>query len=219
MIVKRENIFKRNLILLLSFTLLLSVQKINAQTFLNSIKERISLGVKAEGNGTNFIIKNNPNLKSKIDFGGAIGTIIRFKLTENLAIQEDIMFVYNSSTIERNGVDDKFQYFGTEVPIYLMGQWKNNSDGRFFIGAGPYFGLGFSGKYKNDDIDVFKKYDGNKSEMKRISNGLAANIGYELSSGLQLNATYKYGFNSLNKDKNEYKMLPQSFSFGLGYSF
>jgi hypothetical protein len=55
--------------------------------------------------------------------------------------------------------------------------------------------------------------------MERLSNGLAANFGYELKSGLQINATYKYGFNTLNRDKDMYKMLPQSFSLGLGYSF
>lgn len=210
---------KVKVLLLVSVFTYLGIQQVKAQSALESFKKKLTLGVKLDGGGNNFMIKDNAALKSNTGAGGAIGTFIRFNISDHFAIQEDIMFVYNTYDLEKNGVADKLQYFGSEVPIYLMGQWKTKSGGRIFAGAGPYFGIGFIGKYKNDDIDVFKKYDDEKSEMKRLSNGFAANFGYELKSGLQINATYKYGFNTLNRDKDIYKMLPQSFSIGLGYSF
>ncbi|NMH27402.1 porin family protein [Flavobacterium silvaticum] len=195
------------------------IQQSNGQSTIQKIKEKLDLGVKVEGSASDFTIRKNPALKSDFGAGGALGTIIRFNVSDHFAIQEDIMFVYHTSDLENNGVKDTFQYFGTEVPIYLMVKWKTLSGGRFFVGTGPYFGFGFSGKYKESDIDVFKKYNGQKPEMKRLSNGLAANIGYELSSRLQVNATCKYGFNVLDRDKDNYRMSAQSISLGLGYTF
>lgn len=195
------------------------VQQSKAQSVIQKLKEKLVLGIKAEGSGSGFLIKDNPMLKSDMGMGAALGNFIRFNISKHIAVQEDIMFVYHTSGIERNGVKDKFQYFGTEVPVYLMGQWQIASGGRFFVGAGPYFGLGFSGKYQKSAINVFKEYDGEQPEMKRFSNGLAANIGYELGLGLQINGTYKYGFNSLDKDKANYKMSTQSISLGLGFAF
>lgn len=211
---KKINILFAALIMIFAGT-----RQLKAQSTLEKLKEKITLGVKVEGNGSNFLIKDNAALKSDVGAGGALGTFIRFNIAEHFAIQEDIMFVYNSSDIERTGIKNKFEYFGTQVPIYFMGQWKTATGGRFFVGVGPYFGFGFSGKYKESDINVFKKYNGQKPEMKRLSSGAAANIGYELGFGLQVNAAYKYGFNVLDRDKDNYKMFPQSFSLGIGYNF
>ncbi|GEM_PF-2644727 len=55
--------------------------------------------------------------------------------------------------------------------------------------------------------------------MKRLAHGAAANFGYEFSCGLQINATYKYGFNALDREKYNYKMSLQTFSVGVGYNF
>jgi hypothetical protein len=100
----------------------LGIQKVKAQNALENLKKKLTLGVKLDGGGNNFIIKDNATLKSNIGAGGAIGSFIRFNISDHFAIQEDIMFVYNTYDREKNGVSDKFQYFGSEVPIYLMGQ-------------------------------------------------------------------------------------------------
>ena len=210
---------KSHLLLFVLVAIFINTNDAMAQSTLQRLKEKLTLGIKLEGNGSSFLINDNSSIKSEFGAGGALGNFIRFNITDHFAIQEDIMFVYYSSNLERNGVKDKFEYIGSEVPIYFMGQWKNVSGNRFFVGAGPYFGVGFSAKYKDSDINLFKKYNGEKAEIKRLSNGAAANIGYEFSSKLQISATYKYGFNALDREKDNYKMSQQSFSIGLGYNF
>ena len=197
----------------------LGVVNTNAQGLKSFLNERFSGGLKLEGNGTNFLLSDMSNTKSEVGFGGAFGGFIKIDLSENFAIQEDILFSYFSSKLKQNEVEDTYEYFGVEVPIYFMGQWKTASGGRFYGGVGPYFGLGFQAKLKDSDINLYKKYEGNDPFLKRINFGGAAQIGYELPNGLQFNASYRIGANALDRGKDDSKMLPQTISLGLGYRF
>jgi len=191
----------------------------NAQGLGNFLKERVTGGLKLEGSGTNFILSDMPGVKSEMGFGGTFGGFIKIDLAKNFAIQEDILFSYSSSKLTQNGVEDTYESFGVEVPIYFMGQWNTATGGRFYAGVGPYFGMGFSAKLKDSDIDLYKKYDGNDPFMKRMTFGGAAQIGYEFSNGLQINASYRIAANALDAGKDDSKMMPQAASIGIGYRF
>jgi outer membrane protein W len=99
-----------------------------------------------------------------------------------------------------------------------MGQWNTPTGGRFYIGLGPYFGMGLKAELEDSDVDLYEKIDG-EAFMNKISYGAAAQIGYEWSSGLQFNAGYKVGANVLDANKDDFEMLPQSVSIGIGYRF
>ena len=100
-----------------------------------------------------------------------------------------------------------------------MGQWNISFGGRIYGGVGPYFGYGFSAKLKDSDIDLYKKKDG-ETPMKRMTTGVAAQIGYEFPCRLQINASYKMGMtNSLDAGSSNSKMRPYSASLGIGYRF
>jgi len=192
--------------------------QVNAQGLISAIKERVTIGVKGEANYSNFIVSDMPGYKSEMGVGANIGPTIRFDISKHFAIQEDILFTYSSSEFTKDGIKDTYQYFGTEVPIYLTGQWGTLPGGRIYGGIGPYFGMGFSAKLKDSDINLYKKVDG-KTFMKRVSYGAAAYIGYEFRFGLQVNASYKIGANTLDAKKDDSKMCPQSISLGIGYRF
>lgn len=196
----------------------LGLAQANAQGLISAIKERVTIGIKAEANYSNFILSDMPDCKSEMGIGANIGTSIRFNISKHFAIQEDILFTYSTSEFTQNEVKDTYQYFGTEVPIYLTGQWGTLSGGRIYGGAGLYFGYGFNAKLKDSNPDLYKKVDGERY-MKRMSHGAAAYIGYELRCGLQINASYKIGRNVLDAEKNNSKMCPQSVSLGIGYNF
>lgn len=191
----------------------------NAQGLVAKLKEKLTLGVKAEGNYSNFILSDMDGAESKLGIGGSIGTFIKFDITKNFAIQEDIMFSYSSSKLKIDGDEDTYQYFGTEVPIYLMGQWATPTGGRIYAGVGPYFGVGISAKLKDSDVNLYKKVDGD-TPMTRFTTGAAAQIGYEFPCKLQINASYKIGItNALDAEKDNHKMRPQTISLGIGYRF
>jgi len=197
----------------------ISITKVNAQSVKTFLQERLSYGLKLEGNGTNFLLSDMPTVKSEIGFGGTFGGFLKINLSEHFAIQEDILYSYFSSELKQNGVTDTYEYFGMEVPIYFMGQWETASCGHFYVGVGPYFGMGFAAKLKDKDIDLYKKYDGNAPFMKRMTYGGAAQIGYEFKSGLQINTSYKIGTNMLDANKDASSMLPSTVSAGIGYRF
>lgn len=191
----------------------------NAQGLGSFLKERLAGGLKLEGNGTIFMLSDMPDTKSEMGFGGTFGGFVKLNLSKNFAIQEDFLFSYSSSKLKQDGVEGSYEYFGMEVPIYFMGQWNTLSGGRFYAGAGPYFGMGFQAKLKDSDTDLYKKYDGNNPFMKRLTYGGAAQIGYELPNGLQFNASYRLGMNALDAGKDDSKMMPQTVAIGLGYRF
>lgn len=195
------------------------VTQVNAQGLGNFLKERLTGGLKLEGNGTNFLLSNTQGVESEMGFGGTFGGFVKIDISKNFAIQEDILFSYSSSKLTQNNIEDTYEYFGVEVPIYFTGQWNTLSGGRFYIGVGPWFGIGYQAKLKDSDTNLYKKYDGNDPFMKRINLGGAAQIGYELSNGLQFNACYRIGANALDASKNDSKMMPQTVSLGLGYRF
>jgi len=209
----------KKIILSVALLMGLGVANMSAQGLNSFLEERFSGGLKLEGNGTNFLLSDMPGSKSEIGFGGTFGGFIKIDLSENFAIQEDILFSYSSSKLKQDMVEDTYEYFGVNVPIYFIGQWKTASGGRFYGGVGPYFGVGFQAKLKDSDIDLYKKQDGNDPFLKRINFGGAAQVGHELPNGLQFNVSYRIGANALDAGKDDSKMLPQTVSLGLGYRF
>ena len=209
----------KKMILTAALLMGLGVANMSSQGLKRFLDERFSGGFKLECNGTNFLLSDMSNTKSELGFGGGFGGFIKIDLSENFAIQEDILFSYSSSKLKQNSIEDTYEYFGIEVPIYFMGQMKTVSGGRFYGGVGPYVGMGLQAKLKDSDINLYKKQDGNDPFLKRINFGGAAQIGYELPNRLQFNVSYRIGANALDAGKDDSKMLPQTISLGVGYRF
>lgn len=206
----------KKIVMVITGLLIVGLTQVNAQS---SIFDKLSFGVKAEGNASNFILSDLDNTKMKIGVGGSVGGFIKFDISKNFAIQEDILFSYLTSEWEQEGVKDTYQSLAVEVPIYAMGQWSLPSGGRIYAGIGPYFAMSVKAKLKDSDLDLYKKIDG-ETPFTRMTAGGAALIGYEFNFGLQVNASYRLGLiNSLDSKKDDAKMNSQVVSFGIGYRF
>jgi hypothetical protein len=120
--------------------------------------------------------------------------------------------------VKASGAETDFQYFGVELPVYTVGQ-MSLGNGKGFIGAGPFVGFGIDARYKNgSEIELYKEYGGQKSEMQRWDFGVGAMLGYEFNSRLQIIGSWKIGvINALNANKDNAAMLNNTFSLGLGY--
>lgn len=56
--------------------------------------------------------------------------------------------------------------------------------------------------------------------MQRWDVGIATMLGYEFKNGIQLNASYQYGFiNQLDALKDVSNMNMQALNIGIGYTF
>jgi hypothetical protein len=209
----------KKIVLAFAIIMMVGVAPASAQGIVSLIKSRVSVGVKGEGNYSGFLFKDAGDMKSTMGVGGGFGGFIKFDITRHIAIQQDFMFVYQTSDLEQNGTKDTYQYLGSEVPIYITGQWGTLSGGRIYAGVGPYLSMGFTAKMKDSDLNLYKKVDGT-TPMKRFSGGAAAYIGYEFFFGLQVNVNYKIGAtNILDRKIGDTKMFPHSISAGIGYRF
>jgi len=182
--------------------------------------QNVSFGIKADANVSNFILSDLEPMKSKIGMGASLGVFTKFDLGQNFAIQPELLLHFKSSTFEIGNSEDDFRYWGAEIPVYALGQWKCGS-GRMYAGIGPYAALGFSAKYDNNDFDLYEKIGStDESMLRRFDFGFGATFGYEFGNGIQINAGYKIGvLNAMDAGRDNASMLPQTISLGLGYRF
>lgn len=183
--------------------------QVNAQT--------ISGGVKADAGMSGLLFKKTPDIKSDLGFGGSAGGFLKLELSENFAIQPELLLQFKNSKLESKSTKLKtdYQYFGLQLPVYALGQF-NLGSGKFYAGAGPYVGYGFSAKQKlgGNKIDLYKD-----KIMKRFDFGAGVLVGYEFSNKIQINAGYKMGFADLNKAKGDEETRNHELSLGIGYRF
>jgi len=177
--------------------------------------QEISYGVKADANMTNFILKDMSNVTSKMGFGASLGGFVKFDLMENFAIQPELLINYNRSEMKQAGKKRDYEFWGIELPVYAMGQWNVGNNNRFYAGVGPYVGYGFSAKYKSPNQKLYKD-----NVLQHWDFGFGAQVGYEFSNRIQINAGYKIGIiDALDEGKKDATMLPQRISLGIGYRF
>ncbi len=117
-----------------------------------------------------------------------------------------------------------------EIPINAVAKFPAGS-GKFFIGAGPYAGIGLTGKTKTEtsgdiaDLIPSEKKDikfGNNAEeddLKRADLGLNFLAGYELNNGLTLNGGYGLGLTNLEPKGNGASSKHKVFSISVGFLF
>ena len=200
-------------ILAIAVCVLLAATQLNAQS-------RASFGVKGEASMANLLFDDMPGYKSDFGVGAGIGGFLKVDLGKNFAIQPELLFQWQNSTIKNGGAEHDFEYWGMEVPIYAMGQLKTETGDRAYIGIGPYLGLGFSAKDKTADVNLYKKNGASDPFMHRGDIGAGVLVGYEFAFGMQINATYKYGLlNRLDADSDNSTMRGQSITLGIGYRF
>lgn len=172
-----------------------------------------------------------------------VGTSVYFQPQLNLLSKGGK--IDETETVDYNGIpltatikgDAKLTYL--ELPLNLVYS-PGGEDGGFFIGIGPTIGYGIGGKIEGDatasiggqtasqpfDADV--KFDGKTDDeldqddenahFKALDFGANVLVGYQLPSGLFINAHYNYGFSNINpnsgaESKNRY------FGIGIGYFF
>lgn len=199
---------KKTVLTLLSVLLTLGVFTANAQT-------PITWGVKADMNLSNFLHSDIDDFKSTMRVGPSLGGYMRVDLHDNFAIQPELSVFYKNSKSEIGSAEDTFKQWGMQLPIYALAQSENFA-GRIYGGFGPYVGLGFDARYKDEDVNLYKKAD-DKTPMERWDVGLGFLAGYEFNNGFQINAGYQFGF--IDQLNGSGKLKNQAVNIGVGYSF
>lgn len=200
-------------------TFLFAVGALIFSTQLWAQDKPVSFGFKVGTNLSNYRLGGDMNgFKSKMNFGGSVGGLIKYDLSTNFALQSGIDVYYKTSTLESKTDQSsyKFKSFGVEMPVYGIVQGELGG-GKAFIGAGPYIGYGISAK--SDGVNLFgKNGEIGKPAMNRFDYGVGGIIGYDFDKNWQINASYQFGLADLHKAKGG-SMKSHGASIGIAYKF
>lgn len=156
--------------------ILVAICALGALSFSNA-QERVVFGIKGGGNYSMFIGDDSDEFDSKVDFH--LGFVALAKLSEKWAIQPELLYTSQGTTITENDIDFDVDVDYLAVPVmlkyYIM-------DG-FSVEAGPQLGLLVNDKLEGRDIDA---------EIFDLSANFG--LGYELNNGIFFQARYNMGF-------------------------
>lgn len=106
-----------------------------------------------------------------------------------------------------------------EVPVNAV-YYIPAGSGNVFIGAGPYAGIGLSGKYKVGDVKTDVEWgSGTDKDLKRFDFGINTMLGYKLANGFLINAGYGFGLIDIAAENSFGKTKNNVLSFGIGFQF
>lgn len=206
----------------------------------NSPKIGIKAGVTFPTFGTSGTENQGDSWKTNTSF--YVGGTIDFQISERFSIQPGLSLVGKGGEgdyYEHNGEPNNLIAFrGTaklnilylEVPVNAVVNFEMG-DGKFFIGAGPYYATALNGETKTTGTQtsgatsyaVSTKEDikfGQNGTMKRGEFGVNFLAGYQLSNGLNIQAGYGLGLSNLDHaDAKASKVTNKVISVGLGFSF
>lgn len=200
-----------------------------------SVFAQLSYGVKAGLNFSKMSIKANGENVDDIKFnpGLNLGAFADFSFSDMLALETGL-------TIEKKGfmmkdeedvyggkvkTTSKFNVVYATIPIQARLNFGN-----FYALAGPYIGIGLTGKQKvkvtfdgdteKDDDSIEFGNDAGKSDIKRFDFGLGIGAGYEINDNLGLRLGYDLGIANLQPggDSN-YSARNGSISISATYKF
>lgn len=155
---------------------------------------------------------------SKVKIAPSLGYFLDIELNDRLAIQPEMMFFFRNSRIRHGNLNDDFQQWGMTVPVYLVGR-EYIDNGTWYFGLGAYAGLGFNARMKNAKTALYKEVEG-RAIMNRWDYGISAMLGYEYSSGIQINVGLHLGLkNQSDAGKNDASVINKVITVGVGYHF
>lgn len=163
--------------------------------------------------------------KTDIKFGFSAGLVVNIAISDNISIQPGLQFVQKGGKgkDEEESVTLTLNYI--EVPVNFIYNFGETTSS-FFVGAGPSFGVGISGKlkYKAGDYagSAKIKFGSNEGEdnFKRMDIGANILAGYNISKSLFISANYTHGFSNLVVGGNEVGKLSNRYcSVKVGWLF
>lgn len=207
---------------------------VSAQT--NSVK----FGIRAGATFPTMSFSEDSEGTVKMKTSIYAGATADFSLGNKFSIQPGLTILGKGTKLKINGTvdlaDDEADFDGTgtvhllylEVPVNFIANFQLGN-GKAFIGAGPYYAMGINGEQKikatigyGGQTESDSSYEdvkfGDNEDFKRHDMGLNFIAGYELSTGINIQAGYGLGLSNIVND-NDLKVKNRVLSVGLGYTF
>ncbi len=161
-----------------------------------------------------------------LKLGVKAGANVNIPVGDNVVIQPGLFYSIKGTKNDIGSgvtVNRTLHYF--DVPVNIQYMFNDPSEGRFFIGVGPYMGVAFSGHDKlqgtgGNDITTDLKFgnDAKTNDLQRFDFGGQVNAGYLLRSGIFFRGMYQAGATNLEPQGNSDNTIRSStITISLGY--
>lgn len=146
---------------------------------------------------------NDVKLDDGIKLGVRAGVNFNIPITpDRLVLQPGLFYSIQGMKSDENGYKDNITLHYAQIPVNLIYSFNDPSEGRFFIGVGPYLGIAFSGKNKysgggSDGTEKLKFGSDSTQDLGRFDYGAQVTAGYQLRSGIFFRGTYQHGIGNL----------------------
>ena len=197
--------------------LFVSVVTISTMSF-----AQVKFGFKAGIQSTSFRIHvEEGDTKATVDgtrAGFLLGGTAEIGLSEHFAFQPNLLFFMKNGYVSLGS--SKSNIFTIDIPLNFV-----YTEGGFFVGAGPNFSYGISGKLKpfdggDPDEDAYKGEGGADPLLKRFEFGINALMGYKFSGGFTISSNFTPGLTDiLNTDEEGTTVHNNAFGISFGYTF
>lgn len=154
-----------------------------------------------------------------------VGAFVDFKFG-NVSLQPALNFTGKGGSFSGSSGEDfdgsaQFKLYYLQVPVNVV-YHVPAVVGDFYFGAGPFLGMGVSGKEKvkvngaEQSEDV--KFGSGEDEVKRTEFGANAIVGFKFKTGFLINANYDLGLSNIANDDTS-KLKNRVFGISVGYAF
>lgn len=186
------------------------------------LQAQVSYGVKAGVNFAQTAVSNtgvSVSASSLTSFN--LGAYIDAPVAANFSFQPGISLqgkggkyaiapiVVDDDLISIGG-EAKVNLMYLEVPLNFVYYLPTGNSGKFFVGAGPYAGLGLRAK-TGDKSNSFSD-----AGLKTLDVGLNFLVGFKLNNGFLINGCYGLGLTNMDKETDT-SMKNRVFSVGVGF--
>ena len=154
----------------------------STQSFSQALFQRLSFGLKAGANYSNY---TNANFNTEGMVGFHAGALVNFKLTNSLSIQEEFLFSTQGAKVKDNVfATENVKVSYINVPFLL----KYRSNLGLYIEAGPQVGMRANENIGNSQIGEF---------AKKLDLSAVGGIGFQSKGGFGFGARYIAGLSKV----------------------
>jgi hypothetical protein len=158
------------------------------QGLIKGIVSRLSVGIKAGGNYSNF---TNTNFETEAIAGFHAGFLVNLRLTNHLSIQEDFLFSSQGAKLKDGSFTNKENLNLSYVSVPIVLKYRTRLG--IYMEAGAQTGM----------LVTDAKNTGFKDFANKLDAGAVGGIGYQLKLGatrsVGIGARYYQGFTDVGK--------------------
>ncbi|HYQ56932.1 MAG TPA: porin family protein [Draconibacterium sp.] len=167
-----------------------------------------------------------------MNIGAFYDHVLNKDKSQEISVESGLIFEnkgYHQKPNETQFSDNKTTLYYVDVPLYLKYRYRFRSRNKFYVGAGPYVGVGLFGNYNykfqypgaaetaSSSESIKWGNDSMEDDYKRLDYGLSGKMGFLFLNGFNVCVSYDYGLANIAVIETE-EAKNRIFRLSIGYT-